>query len=52
MQAAGYAVSDQYSGFRSCDTQPELYQNYVDRDGKEAPIVIQPDLDTVNTSLV
>ena len=36
MQAAGYAVSDQYSGFRSYDTQLELYQNYVDRDGKEA----------------
>lgn len=36
MKAAGYAVSDQYSGFRSYDTQLELYQNYVDRDGKEA----------------
>ena len=36
MQAAGYAVSDQYSGFRSYDTQLELYQNYVNRDGKEA----------------
>ena len=36
MQAAGYAVSDQYSGFRSYDTQLELYQNYVNRDGKDA----------------
>lgn len=36
MKAAGYSVSDQYSGFRSYDTQLELYQNYVDRDGKEA----------------
>ena len=36
MKAAGYAVSDQYSGFRSYDTQLELYQNYVNRDGKEA----------------
>lgn len=36
MKAAGYALSDQYSGFRSYDTQLELYQNYVDRDGKEA----------------
>ena len=36
MQAAGYAVSDQYSGFRSYDTQLELYQNYVNQDGKAA----------------
>ena len=36
MRGAGYDISDQYSGFRSYDTQAELYQNYVNRDGKEA----------------
>ena len=36
MQAQGYAISDQYSGFRSYDTQTELYQNYVNQDGQEA----------------
>lgn len=36
MQTAGYAISSQYSGFRSYDTQADLYQNYVNRDGKEA----------------
>ena len=36
MQAQGYAISDQYSGFRSYDTQTELYQNYVNQDGKAA----------------
>ena len=36
MQTAGYAISNQYSGFRSYDTQVDLYQNYVNRDGKEA----------------
>ena len=36
MQTAGYAISNQYSGFRSYDTQADLYQNYVNRDGKEA----------------
>ena len=36
MQAEGYPISDQYSGFRSYDTQVELYQNYVNQDGQEA----------------
>ena len=36
MQTAGYAISSQYSGFRSYDTQASLYQDYVNRDGKEA----------------
>ncbi|KXT78363.1 D-alanyl-D-alanine carboxypeptidase [Streptococcus sp. DD11] len=36
MQAQGYAISDQYSGFRSYDSQTGLYQNYVNQDGKEA----------------
>lgn len=36
MQAAGYPISDQYSGFRSYDTQVGLYQNYVDQDGQAA----------------
>ena len=36
MQTAGYAISSQYSGFRSYDTQVDLYQHYVNRDGKEA----------------
>lgn len=35
MQAQGFAVSDQYSGFRSYDTQAELYQNYVAQDGQQ-----------------
>lgn len=34
MQAQGFAVSDQYSGFRSYDTQAELYQSYVASDGR------------------
>ena len=36
MQAEGYPISDQYSGFRSYDTQVALYQNYVNQDGQEA----------------
>jgi serine-type D-Ala-D-Ala carboxypeptidase len=28
MQAEGYAISDQYSGFRSYETQVDLYQSY------------------------
>ncbi|GGE32527.1 LD-carboxypeptidase LdcB/DacB [Streptococcus himalayensis] len=36
MQEQGYAISDQYSGFRSYDTQSSLYQNYVARDGQAA----------------
>ena len=36
MQAEGYPISDQYSGFRSYDTQVGLYQNYVNQDGQEA----------------
>lgn len=34
MQAQGYAISQNYSGFRSYDTQAMLYQNYVARDGQ------------------
>ena len=36
MQAEGYAISDQYSGFRSCETPDGLYQSYVDQDGVAA----------------
>ena len=36
MQAEGYPISDQYSGFRSYDTQVGLYQKYVNQDGREA----------------
>lgn len=36
MKEAGYAISDDYSGFRSYDTQTELYNNYVASDGQEA----------------
>ena len=36
MQADGYAISDQYSGFRSYETQVGLYQSYVDQDGVAA----------------
>ncbi|MTW30824.1 LD-carboxypeptidase LdcB/DacB, partial [Streptococcus pneumoniae] len=36
MQAAGYPISDHYSGFRSYETQAKLYQDYVNQDGKEA----------------
>lgn len=34
MQEAGFPISDNYSGFRSYETQTQLYQNYVDKDGK------------------
>ena len=36
MQDEGYAISDQYSGFRSYETQVGLYQSYVDQDGVAA----------------
>lgn len=36
MKAAGFAVSDAYSGFRSYETQAGLYNNYVARDGQAA----------------
>lgn len=36
MQAEGYPISDQYSGFRSYETQVGLYQNYVNQDGQAA----------------
>lgn len=36
MRAAGFAVSDHYSGFRSYDLQANLYQNYVNQDGQAA----------------
>lgn len=34
MQGQGFEISDAYSGFRSYDTQAELYQNYVAADGQ------------------
>ena len=36
MQATGFPISDHYSGFRSYETQSSLYQDYVNKDGKEA----------------
>ena len=36
MKEAGFPISDQYSGFRSYETQTQLYQNYVNQDGKAA----------------
>ena len=36
MQELGFNISNQYSGFRSYDYQTKLYQNYVNKDGKEA----------------
>ncbi|MCU9533687.1 LD-carboxypeptidase LdcB/DacB [Streptococcus sp. CSL10205-OR2] len=35
MQALGYDVSNNYSGFRSYETQDSLYHSYVERDSKE-----------------
>ena len=34
MQEAGFPISDHYSGFRSYETQTQLYQEYVNKDGK------------------
>lgn len=34
MKKAGFSISDQYSGFRSYETQTQLYQDYVNQDGK------------------
>ena len=34
MQEAGSPISDHYSGFRSYETQTQLYQDYVNKDGK------------------
>ena len=36
MQELGFSISNQYSGFRSYEYQTQLYQNYVDKDGKKA----------------
>ena len=36
MQKEGYAVSNNYSGFRSYGTQAKLYQSYVNREGQAA----------------
>lgn len=36
MQELGFSISNQYSGFRSYEYQTQLYQNYVNKDGKEA----------------
>ncbi|MDO4666279.1 MAG: LD-carboxypeptidase LdcB/DacB [Streptococcus sp.] len=36
MQEQGFAISDEYSGFRSYENQSQLYQNYVNQDGQEA----------------
>lgn len=34
MQEAGFPISDHYSGFRSYETQTQVYQDYVNKDGK------------------
>ena len=36
MKEAGFPISDHYSGFRSYETQTQLYQDYVNQDGKAA----------------
>ena len=36
MQEEGYAISDNYSGFRSYATQAQLYQSYVNQEGQVA----------------
>ena len=36
MQELGFSISNQYSGFRSYEYQTQLYQNYVNKDGKKA----------------
>ena len=36
MQELEFSISNQYSGFRSYEYQTKLYQNYVNKDGKEA----------------
>ncbi|NIB72556.1 D-alanyl-D-alanine carboxypeptidase [Streptococcus pseudopneumoniae] len=36
MQKEGYAISDNYSGFRSYVTQAQLYQSYVNQEGQAA----------------
>ena len=36
MQKEGYAVSNNYSGFRSYATQAQLYKSYVNREGQAA----------------
>ena len=34
MKEAGFPISDHYSGYRSYETQTQLYQDYVNQDGK------------------
>ena len=34
MQEEGFPISDHYSGYRSYDSQSQLYQNYVAQDGQ------------------
>ena len=36
MQEEGYAISDDYSGFRNYELQKKLYEKYVEEEGKEA----------------
>ena len=36
MQKEGYAIGNNYSGFRSYGTQAQLYQSYVNREGQAA----------------
>ena len=36
MKEEGYAISDNYSGFRSYATQAQLYQSYVNQEGQAA----------------
>ena len=36
MQDEGFPISNDYSGFRSYETQKKLYEEYIEEDGKEA----------------
>uniref|UniRef100_UPI001379C9D5 D-alanyl-D-alanine carboxypeptidase family protein n=1 Tax=Streptococcus suis TaxID=1307 RepID=UPI001379C9D5 len=36
MQALGFGISNNYSGFRSYETQASLYQSYVNQEGQAA----------------
>ncbi len=47
MQALGFGISNNYSGFRSYETQASLYQSYVNQEG-QAEIGILRELDIVN----
>ena len=51
MKEAGFPISDQYSGFRSYETQTQLYQDYVNQDGRQRLTATLLGLDIVNTKL-